>query len=181
VKSALVLTPSSQSDGFFGNNLAALGNAANYEQSNDDLRCLIALLHESWHFRQDFFPGIGLWDHAKRLQSCLTFSMRSKGGILGNIEHTTDSSRDFLLYWARTAPLLQKSEYDEAKEIESFAIEELRLKRDDAVAVSHWDLRFQSRAIATCPSSLGGEFGERIDSVKDAEHRLCRREPSSRP
>jgi hypothetical protein len=38
-----------------------------------------------------------------------------------------------------------------------------------------WDLRFRtlSREIATCHSSLGGKFGERIDSVKDAEHRLA--------
>jgi hypothetical protein len=45
------------------------------------------------------------------------------------------------------------------------------------------NLSFQSlsREIATRHSSHGGEFGERIDSVKDAEHRLRRRERSSRP
>jgi hypothetical protein len=44
------------------------------------------------------------------------------------------------------------------------------------------NLSFQSlsREIATRHSSHGGEFGERIDSVKDAEHRLRRRERSSR-
>jgi hypothetical protein len=41
--------------------------------------------------------------------------------------------------------------------------------------------RALSREIAACHSSHGGEFGERIDSVKDAEHRLRRRERSSRP
>jgi len=41
------------------------------------------------------------------------------------------------------------------------------------------NLSFQSlsREITTRHSSDGGEFGERIDSVKDAEHRLFRREP----
>jgi hypothetical protein len=41
------------------------------------------------------------------------------------------------------------------------------------------NLSFQSlsREIATRHSSDGGEFGERIDSVTDAEHRLSRREP----
>jgi len=45
------------------------------------------------------------------------------------------------------------------------------------------NLSFQSltRDIATRHASLGGEFGERIDSVKDAEHRVRRREGSSRP
>jgi hypothetical protein len=38
-----------------------------------------------------------------------------------------------------------------------------------------------SRDIATCHSSHGGECGERIVSVKYAEHRLRRREHSSRP
>jgi hypothetical protein len=39
-------------------------------------------------------------------------------------------------------------------------------------------LRFRSLSleIATRHSSHGGEFGERIDPVKDAEHRLRRRE-----
>jgi hypothetical protein len=43
-------------------------------------------------------------------------------------------------------------------------------------------LSFQSvlPEIATRHSSLGGEFGERIDSVKDAEHRLRRREHSGK-
>jgi hypothetical protein len=31
--------------------------------------------------------------------------------------------------------------------------------------------------ITACHSSLGGEFGEGIDVVKDAQHRLRRREP----
>jgi hypothetical protein len=42
-----------------------------------------------------------------------------------------------------------------------------------------WDLRFQAQSgeIATCHSSPGGEFGERIGPVKDAKHRLRQREP----
>ena len=45
------------------------------------------------------------------------------------------------------------------------------------------DLRFQAvpDEITPCHSSLGGEFGEGIDVVKDAQHRLRRREQSSRP
>ncbi len=45
------------------------------------------------------------------------------------------------------------------------------------------DLRFQAvpDEITPCHSSLGGEFGEGIDVVKDAQHRLRRRERSSRP
>jgi hypothetical protein len=45
-----------------------------------------------------------------------------------------------------------------------------------------WDLRFRalSREIVTCHSSLGGEFGERID-LSRMQHRLRRRERSSRP
>ncbi len=45
------------------------------------------------------------------------------------------------------------------------------------------DLRFQALPdeITACHSSLGGEFGEWIDVVKDAQHRLRRRERSSRP
>jgi hypothetical protein len=45
------------------------------------------------------------------------------------------------------------------------------------------DLRFQSLPleIAARHSSHGGEFGERIDPVKDAAHRLRRREQGSRP
>lgn len=44
-------------------------------------------------------------------------------------------------------------------------------------------LSFQSpsREIAMRHSSHGGQFGERIDFVKDAEHRLRQREQSSRP
>jgi hypothetical protein len=44
-------------------------------------------------------------------------------------------------------------------------------------------LRFQALPdeITACHSSLGGEFGEWIDVVKDAQHRLCRRVRSSRP
>ena len=40
----------------------------------------------------------------------------------------------------------------------------------DLIKCKSWDLRFQALPdeIATCHSSLGGEFGERIDSVKDA-------------
>jgi hypothetical protein len=40
------------------------------------------------------------------------------------------------------------------------------------------DLRFQAvpDEITPCHSSLGGEFGEGIDVVKDAQHRLRRRE-----
>jgi hypothetical protein len=38
-------------------------------------------------------------------------------------------------------------------------------------------LRFQPpQEIGTSHSSHGGEFGERVDPVKDAKHRLCRRE-----
>ena len=36
-------------------------------------------------------------------------------------------------------------------------------------------------SITACHSSLGGDFGEWIDIVKDAQHRLRRRERSSRP
>ena len=45
------------------------------------------------------------------------------------------------------------------------------------------DLRFQALPdeITACHSSLGGEFGDWIDVVKDAQHRLRRRERSSRP
>jgi hypothetical protein len=45
------------------------------------------------------------------------------------------------------------------------------------------DLRFQAvpDEITPCHSSLGGEFGEGIDVVKDAQQRLRRRERSSRP
>jgi hypothetical protein len=52
-----------------------------------------------------------------------------------------------------------------------------------AASVKRLDLRFQSlsREIAARHSSHGGEFGERIDPVKDAKHRLRRREQSSRP
>ncbi len=44
------------------------------------------------------------------------------------------------------------------------------------------DLRFQALPdeITTCHSSLGGEFGEWIDVVKDAQHRLRRREHSGK-
>jgi hypothetical protein len=43
-------------------------------------------------------------------------------------------------------------------------------------------LRFQALPdeITTCHSSLGGEFGEWIDVVKDARHRLRRREHSGK-
>jgi hypothetical protein len=45
------------------------------------------------------------------------------------------------------------------------------------------DLRFQALPdeITACHSSLGGEFGEWLDVVKDAQHRLRRRERSSSP
>jgi hypothetical protein len=45
------------------------------------------------------------------------------------------------------------------------------------------DLRFQALPdeIATRHSSHGGEFGEWIDIVKDAQHRPRRRVRSSRP
>jgi hypothetical protein len=45
------------------------------------------------------------------------------------------------------------------------------------------DLRFRALPdeIPACPSFLGAKFGERIDVVKDAQHRLRRRERSSRP
>jgi hypothetical protein len=45
------------------------------------------------------------------------------------------------------------------------------------------DLRFQALPdeITACHSSLGGEFGEGIDVVKDAQHRLRRRSHSPSP
>jgi hypothetical protein len=51
-----------------------------------------------------------------------------------------------------------------------------------AMCCKSLNLSFQSlsREIATRHSSHGGEFGERIDSVKDAEHRLRRREHSGK-
>jgi hypothetical protein len=58
-----------------------------------------------------------------------------------------------------------------------------RHDRDIRMNCKILDLRFQAvpGEITPCHSSRGGEFGEGIDVVKDAQHRLRRRERSSRP
>jgi hypothetical protein len=112
----IIFTPVAGFDkkGFLTTNLAALDQGViSNTNTNDDLLCLLAFLHEYRHYQQDLQTGVGHWDYVARTEQIIrTLSLAKTTSADGDIRQPIDEGLSGYIQ-SQSACLVQRPEKEE--------------------------------------------------------------------
>jgi len=121
----------SRTNDFYISNLASYAHGIIPDQSKRDLRCMLALQHECSHYWQDFFTGVGHWDHALRIRIMAGAFARAGRSFDHQLRPALSSQNMYHALDSGTL-LLGTPENEEINIISTAIIDDLEISKQDA-------------------------------------------------